>query len=57
MSSLLIPSNSMGYYVWGAVEKDTNRFACNIKADLVAKIKEVFNDLLRDTVMKAYTRF
>ena len=49
--------NPMDYYVWGAVEKDTNRSACNTKAELVAKIKEVFEDLPRDTVRDACARF
>ena len=49
--------NPMDYYVSGAVEKDTNFSACNTKAELVAKIKEVFEDLPRDTVRNACARF
>ena len=42
--------NPMDYYVWSAVEKDTNNSACNTKAELMAKIKEVFEDLPMDTL-------
>lgn len=32
----------MNYYMWEAVEKDTNFSSCNTKAELLAKIREMF---------------
>ena len=56
------PSNSPGcnpmdYYVWGAVEIDTNRTPCNTKIELVKRVKTMFSRLSRDTVTAAYGRF
>ena len=34
--------NAMDYFVWGAVEKDTNHCASNTKVQLMDKIKLVF---------------
>lgn len=49
--------NPMDYYVWGAVEKDTNRRASNTKAQLIDRIKVVFETLSRETVKLACSRF
>ena len=43
--------------MWSAVEKASNHSADNTKAKLVTKIKEVFEDLSRDTVRNSYTKF
>lgn len=47
----------MGYSVWCTVEKDTDCSACKTKAELVAMIKEVFEDLHRNTVRSACAMF
>ena len=47
----------MNYFVWGAVEKDTNHCASNTKAQLMDKIKMVFEALQRETVASACSRF
>ena len=47
----------MGYYVWGAVEKDTNRPASTTKAQLIDRIKVVFKTLPRKTVTSACSMF
>ena len=39
------------------VKKGINHFACNTKTELVAKIKEVFEDLFRNTVWNTCIRF
>ena len=49
--------NPMDYYVFGAVEKDTNRRASTTKAQLIDRIKVVFETLSRETVISAYSRF
>lgn len=49
--------NPMDYFVWGAVEKDTNRTSSNTKAQLMDKIKTVFEALPRETVASACSRF
>ncbi|KAL1117272.1 hypothetical protein AAG570_004598 [Ranatra chinensis] len=49
--------NPMDYFVWGAVEKDTNRSPSNTKAQLMDKIKTVFAALPRETVASACSRF
>ncbi|XP_041763231.1 uncharacterized protein LOC121603030 [Anopheles merus] len=47
----------MDYFVWGTVERDTNRASCNTKAELVARIKAVFAAIPRDMVVRACARF
>ena len=47
----------MDYYVWGAVEKDTNRCASTTKAQLINRIKVVFESLPRESVTSACSRF
>ena len=47
----------MDYYVWGAVEKDTNRRASTTKAQLIDRIKAVFETLPRESVKSACSRF
>ena len=49
--------NPMDYFVWGAVEKDTNCTSSNTKAQLMDKIKTVFEALPRETVASACSRF
>ena len=49
--------NPMDYYVWGAVERDTNRTSCNTKTELVKRVKTVFSRLSKDTVRAACGRF
>ena len=56
------PSNSPGcnlcdYYLWGAVERQTNRTSCNGKDELIARIKAVFSHLPRGQVLTACSRF
>uniref|UniRef100_A0A4Y0BF18 Tc1-like transposase DDE domain-containing protein n=1 Tax=Anopheles funestus TaxID=62324 RepID=A0A4Y0BF18_ANOFN len=48
--------NPMDYFVWGAVERDTNRTSSNTKAELMAKIRSVFAALPRETVARACSR-
>lgn len=49
--------NPMDYYVWDAVEKDTNRRASTTKAELINIIKAVFETLPRESVKSACSRF
>ena len=49
--------NPMDYFVWGAVEKDTNHYASNTKAQLLDKIKTVFEALQRETFASACSMF
>ncbi|XP_061516646.1 uncharacterized protein LOC133393851 [Anopheles gambiae] len=49
--------NTMDYFVWGVVERDTNRTSSNTKAELMAKIRSVFAALTRETVARACSRF
>ena len=49
--------NPMDYYVWGAVERDTNRTSRNTKTELVKRVKTVFSRLSKDTVRAACGRF
>ncbi len=37
--------NPMDYFVWGAVERGTNRTPCKSKDDLISRIKVVFASL------------
>ena len=60
--SLIFPPNSsyfnpMEYYVWGTVEKDTNRHASTTKAQLIDRIKIVFEILPTETVTSACSMF
>ena len=45
--------NPMYYYVWGAVEKDANRHASTTKAQLIHKIKAVFETFPRESIKSA----
>ncbi|QQP41318.1 Uncharacterized protein FKW44_015643 [Caligus rogercresseyi] len=45
------------FYLWGAVERDTNRTACNTMAELKARITLCFKKLPRDQVRCACSRF
>ena len=47
----------MDYYGWGAVEKDANRCASTTKAQLVEKIKAVFETFPRDSVTSVGSTF
>ena len=47
----------MDYYVWGAVEKDANRRTCTTKAQLIDRIKAVFETLVRGSVTSTCSRF
>ena len=47
----------MDSFVWGAVERDTNRTSSNTKAQLMVKIRSVFAALPRETVPRACFRF
>ena len=49
--------NPMDYYVYGAVEKDTNHLASTTNAHLIDRIKVVFETLSLQTVTSAGTRF
>ena len=49
--------NPMDYYVCGAVEKDTIHRASTTKAQLIDRIKVVFETLPRETVTSACSRF
>ena len=49
--------NPMDYYVWEAVEEDTNRRASTTKAQLIDKIKVVFFNFPRETVTSVCSRF
>ena len=49
--------NPMDYYVQGAVEKDTNCRASTAKAQLIDRIKVVFETLPRETVISACSSF
>ena len=58
----ILPSNSqdinpIDYYVSGTVEKDTNRRASTTKAQLIDRIKAVFETLPRKSVTSACSRF
>ena len=49
--------NPMNYYVLGAVEKGANRRASTTKAQLIDRIKAVFETLPRECVTSAWSRF
>lgn len=49
--------NPLDFYVWGAVERDTNRSSCNTKDELKCRITRAFRGLQRETVTKACSRF
>ena len=49
--------NPMYYYVWYTVENDTNRHSSPTKAQLIDRIKIVFETLPRETVTSACSRF
>ena len=49
--------NPCDYYLWGAVERQTNRTSCNGKDELIARIKAVFSNLPRGQVLTACSRF
>lgn len=49
--------NPMDYFVWSAVERETNRTACKTKDDLVNRIHASFGNLSREAVMRACQRF
>ena len=49
--------NPMDYYVCGAFEKDTDRRASSTNAQLIDRIKVVFETLHRETVTSACSRF
>ena len=49
--------NPMDYYVCGAVEKDTNRRLSTTKAQLIERIKVVFETLPKKTVTSASSSF
>ena len=49
--------NPCDFYLWGAVERDTNRTACNTMAELKARITLCFKKLPRDQVRSACSRF
>ena len=44
-------------YVWGAVDKNANCCARTTKAQLIDRIKAVFETLLRESVTSACARF
>ena len=46
----------MDYFVWGAVERHTNKTPCNNKDELVKRIKKEFK-ALKDLVIKSCARF
>lgn len=51
------PPTSHQGHAWGLVEKDANTSTYNTKVELVAKIKEMFEDLSRSTVTTPFARF
>lgn len=49
--------NPLDYYVWGAVERETNKTPCKTKDELKARIMATFNNLNKETVQKSCSRF
>ena len=49
--------NPLDYYVWDAVERETNKTPCNTKDELTARIITTLINLNQDTVGKACNRF
>ena len=47
----------MDYFVWGAIERVTNKTACPNKEELKARIRSAFADLDSGVVEKACARF
>ena len=47
----------LDFFVWGAVERETNRSSCNTKLELKTRITRAFRGLSRETVTKACSRF
>ena len=47
----------MDYYVWGTVEKDANYNANTTKAQLIDRIKAVFETLPMESVISACSIF
>ena len=48
---------SLDYYVWGTVERETNKTPCNAKDGLTARMTGAFTNLKKETVRKACRRF
>ena len=49
--------NPLDYYVWGAVERETNKTPCNTQEELEARITAAFSNLNKEMVGKACKRF
>lgn len=49
--------NPLDYYLWGVVERLTNKTACNTKGELIRRICQAFRTLPADTVKIACSRF
>ena len=44
--------NPLDYYVWSAIEQETNKTSCNIKDELKARIRTAFTNLNKNTIGK-----
>jgi len=49
--------NPLDYFVWGVAERDVNRTSHNTKQALKDRIVEVFNNIPKEDVVRACTRF
>ena len=49
--------NPLDFFVWGAVDRETNKSSCSTKNELKARITRAFGGLSRETVTKACGRF
>ena len=49
--------NPMDFFVWGAVERNTNKTPCNTKDELVSRIKKEFKAMKKAQIVKACSRF
>ena len=49
--------NPMDFFVWGAIEKCTNKIPCKTKDKLIKKIKKEFKAMKKAQVVWACSRF
>ena len=49
--------NPMDFFVWGAIERCTNKSPCNTKEELIKRIKSEFKSMKKAQVVRACSRF
>ena len=49
--------NPMYFFVWGAIERCTNKIPCNTKDELIKQIKKEFKAMKKARIVRACSRF